>query len=291
MFPNFSPRALGIDLSFDESVQLARRFHYGGIDVSIAELQQIAAQQGGRAISEKMTGAGLHYGIWSMPVTYRADESVWRREVEQLPAQAELAKSLGADRTSVAISPADDERNPNENYQFHLDRLGPVVEILAANGIRFGLEWIGPKTLRDGMRYSFIHTMEDMLQLAADLGENVGLLVDIFHLFTSHTDVSAVRGLTNAQVVNVHVNDAVAGRSADEQMDLERELPAETGLTDVAGFLQALDAIGYDGPVTVEPFSQRISALAPADAAQAAADSLARSWQMAGLKWPVSADQ
>ena len=106
---------------------------------------------------------------------------------------------------------------------------------------------------------------------------------DIFHLFTSHTDVAAVRNLTNEQVVNVHVNDAIAGRSADEQIDNARTLPAETGLTDIAGFLQALDAIGYDGPVTVEPFSQRIRALAPADAAQAAANSLKRSWQLAGL--------
>ena len=284
MFPNFSPRALGIELSFDESVQLARRFHYGGIDVSIAELQQIAAQRGNSAISEQMASAGLRFGAWSMPVAYAAAEDAWRRELAELPAQAELAGSLGAARTSTPISPVSDERAWDENYRFHLERLGPIAEILAAHGIRFGLEWIGPKTLRDGARYSFIHTMEDMLQLAADLGQNVGLLVDIFHLFTSHTDVSAVRGLTNAQVVNVHVNDAVAGRSADEQMDLERALPAETGLTDVAGFLQALDAIGYDGPVTVEPFSRRVSTLAPADAAQAAADSLTRSWQLAGLK-------
>ena len=284
MFPNFSPRALGIELSFDESVKLARRFHYGGIDVSIAELQQIAAQRGISAISEQMASAGLRFGAWSMPVAYAAGEDSWRQALAELPAQAELAASLGADRTSTPVSPISDERAWDENYRFHLERLGPIAESLAAHGIRFGLEWIGPKTLRDGARYSFIHTMEDMLQLAADLGDNVGLLVDIFHLFTSHTDVSAVRGLTNAQVVNVHVNDAVAGRSADEQMDLERALPAETGLTDVAGFLQALDAIGYDGPVTVEPFSQRVRALAPAGAAQAAADSLALSWQLAGLQ-------
>ncbi|MDE0070150.1 MAG: sugar phosphate isomerase/epimerase [Caldilineaceae bacterium] len=284
MFPNFSPRALGIELSFDESVKLARRFHYGGIDVSIAELQQIAAQRGISAISEQMASAGLRFGAWSMPVAYAAGEDSWRQALSELPAQAQLAASLGADRTSTPVSPISDERAWDENYQFHLERLGPIAESLAAHGIRFGLEWIGPKTLRDGARYSFIHTMEDMLQLAADLGDNVGLLVDIFHLFTSHTDVSAVRGLTNAQVVNVHVNDAVAGRSADEQMDLERALPAETGLTDVAGFLQALDAIGYDGPVTVEPFSQRVRALAPAGAAQAAADSLALSWQLAGLQ-------
>lgn len=284
MFPNFSPRALGIELSFDESVKLAPRFHYGGIDVSIAELQQIAAQRSISAISEQMASAGLRFGAWSMPVAYAAGEDSWRQALAELPAQAELAASLGADRTSTPVSPISDERAWDENYRFHLERLGPIAESLAAHGIRFGLEWIGPKTLRDGARYSFIHTMEDMLQLAADLGDNVGLLVDIFHLFTSHTDVSAVRGLTNAQVVNVHVNDAVAGRSADEQMDLERALPAETGLTDVAGFLQALDAIGYDGPVTVEPFSQRVRALAPAGAAQAAADSLALSWQLAGLQ-------
>ena len=283
MFPNFSPRALGVNVPFSEAVQLAQRYGYGGLDVSITELQQIAAQRGNDAIGEEMARAGLQYGIWSMPVAYRSDEDTWRREVDELPAQAALAKSLGVVRTSTFIAPADDERPWDENYRFHLSRLRPIAEILAAHGIRFGLEWVGPKTLRDAKRYSFIHTMEGAMQLGADLGTGAGVLVDLFHLYTSHTDVSAVRGLTNAQVVNVHVNDAIAGRSVDEQLDDERTLPAETGLTDVGGFLQALDAIGYDGPVTVEPFSQRIRALTPAGAAEAAADSLARSWQLAGL--------
>ena len=284
MYPNLSPGALGINVPFSESVQLAHRFGYGGLDVSIAELQQIAAAQGADAIGEQMARAGLKFGVWSMPVAYRADEDSWQRGLAQLPAQAALAKSLGADRTSTFIAPADDDRPWEENYEFHVARLGPIAEILAAHGIRFGLEWVGPKTLRDASKFSFIHTMDGALQLAADLGAgDTGLLVDIFHLYTSHTEVSAVRNLTNAQVVNVHVNDAVAGRSADEQIDNERTLAAETGLTDIAGFLQALDAIDYDGPVTVEPFSQRIRALSPADAAQAAAESLERSWQLAGL--------
>ncbi len=283
MFPNLSPGAIGINVPFSEAVQLARRFRYGGLDVSIAELQRIAAEQGAGAINELMEDAGLQYGVWSMPVAYRDDEDNWRQGLAELPAQAALAKTLGADRTSTYIAPAHDDRSWDENYEFHLVRLRPIAEILAQHGIRFGLEWVGPKTLRDEKKYSFIHTMEGAQQLGADLESEVGLLVDIFHLFTSHTDVSAVRNLTNAQVVNVHVNDAVAGRSADEQIDFERTLPAETGLTDIAGFLQALDAIGYDGPVTVEPFSQRIRDLAPADAAQATAESLEKSWQLAGL--------
>jgi len=284
MFPNFSPGPLGINVPFNEAVQLAVRFGFGGLDVSIAELQQIAATQGVEAISEQMARNDLQFGIWTFPFPYRDDEDSWRQGLAELPARAELAKSLGAVRTSTYIAPADDDRDWEENYEFHLTRLRPVARILADHGIRFGLEWVGPKTLRDEKKYDFIHTMEGAQQLGADLGTGeVGLLVDIFHLYTSHTDVSEVRNLTNAQVVNVHVNDAVAGRTADEQIDFERTLPAETGLTDIAGFLQALDAIGYDGPVTVEPFNQRIRDLPPADAARETAESLQRSWQLAGL--------
>ena len=284
VFPNFSPGPLGINVPFNEAIQLALRFGYGGLDVSIVELQQIADSHGAASISDQRAAAGLQFGIWSMPFSYRAEEENWRQGLAELPAKAALAQSLGADRTSTFIAPAADDLPWEENYEFHVARLRPIAQILADHGVRFGLEWVGPKTLRDEKKYEFIHTMAGAQQLGTDLGiNNVGLLVDIFHLFTSHTDVAEVRNLSNAQVVNVHVNDAVAGRSADEQIDFERTLPAETGLTDIAGFLQALDAIGYDGPVTVEPFNQRIRDLAPADAARETAESLTKSWQLAGL--------
>lgn len=297
MYPNFSPGPLGIQASFDESVALARGYGYRGVDVSIVELQQMADSHGPERILGALAEAGLQFGVWGLPVNYRGDEAAWRQGLDALPGQAELAQRLGALRTTTFLIPCDDERPFDENFAFHVARLGPVAEILAAHNIRFGLEWVGPKTLRDSRKYPFLHTLEGALQLAQEIGTgnegtgnegtgNVGLLVDLFHLYTSHADVSAVRRLTNEQVVNVHVNDAIAGRGPDEQLDNERALPAETGVTDIGGFLQALDAIGYDGPVTVEPFSQRVRAMAPADAAQATAQSLRRSWELAGLDWP-----
>ena len=114
----------------------------------------------------------------------------------------------------------------------------------------------------------------------------VGLLVDIFHLYTSHADVAAVRDLPVKEVVNVHVNDAIAGRTPDQQIDNERALPGETGVCDIAGFMQALAAIGYDGPVTVEPFSQRVREMSPDDAVRATANSLRRAWAFAKLPFP-----
>ena len=94
-----------------------------------------------------MARNGLKFGIWSFPFAYRADEDSWRQGLADFPAQAELAKSLGADRTSTFIAPADDERPWEENYDFHLVRLRPVAQILADNGIRFGLEWVGTQNL------------------------------------------------------------------------------------------------------------------------------------------------
>ena len=46
-----------------------------------------------------------------------------------------------------------------------------------------------------------------------------------------------------------------------------RALPGETGVIDIAGFLQALRAIGYDGPVVPEPFKKELSDL-PSDEAR-----------------------
>jgi predicted xylose isomerase-like sugar epimerase len=45
----------------------------------------------------------------------------------------------------------------------------------------------------------------------------------------------------------------------DAQVDNVRALPGETGVIDIAGFLQTLQKIGYDGPVTPEPFAKELA--------------------------------
>ncbi|NUQ00153.1 MAG: sugar phosphate isomerase/epimerase, partial [Armatimonadetes bacterium] len=90
------------------------------------------------------------------------------------------------------------------------------------------------------------------------IGPNVGLLLDAWHWYTSGGDESQLAGLTNQDVVNVHVNDAPAGVDRDEQRDNVRLLPAASGVIDIATFMKHLDRMGYDGPVTVEPFNQEL---------------------------------
>ena len=195
-----------------------------------------------------------------------------------------IAQTLGCERTATWIMPSSDELEFQANFDFHVARLQPAAEILKDYGIRLGLEFVGPKTMRATRRYEFIYTLTGMLELGQAIGtDNVGLLLDAYHHYTSHGSLDEVRQLTNREVVIVHVNDAPAGVPVDEQLDNVRALPGETGVLDMTDFLHALQDIGYDGPVTPEPFSERLRALSPAAAAQEAGQAMRRIWQAAGL--------
>jgi sugar phosphate isomerase/epimerase len=71
-------------------------------------------------------------------------------------------------------------------------------------------------------------------------------------------------------IVTVHINDAPAGVALDEQIDQVRCLPLETRVIDLPGFMRKLAQLGYDGPVTTEPFNKPLNEIAAQDPAAAA---------------------
>lgn len=280
MYPNLNTGAIGVQATLPQAIDYAQRYGFGGIDFSITEAQALAREQGGSGyVKELFDAAGVKPGSFGFPVEFRKDDDAWEAGLAALPDQAQLAVELGCQRTATWLLPCDDERDFETNFQFHVRRLQPAARILADHGIRLGLEFIGPRTLRVSRTHRFIYTMEGMLALGAAMGTgNVGLLLDIWHLYTSYGLTRQVRELRKEDVVVVHVNDAPAGLDVDEQIDNRRALPGETGVLDLEGFMAALVAIGYDGPVTAEPFSQRVRELAPDDAVAETARALQSIW-------------
>jgi sugar phosphate isomerase/epimerase len=112
---------------------------------------------------------------------------------------------------------------------------------------------------------------------------NVGLLLDCWHWHTCLGSLADIRSLDPSDVVNVHVNDAPLGVDVIEQIDNIRTLPSETGVIDLVGFLKVLKEIGYEGPVSPEPFSQRVRDLPPDEAVKQTHDGLNTAWEQAGL--------
>ena len=286
MFKNLSPGAIGIrGLSLAESIELAKATGYKGVAFSIQEVSQLAGEHGIAYVQSLFTSADILPGHWSLPVKWNADEGAWQQGLETLPGLAALASELGCTRTSTWCPPASNDRAFDENWAWHVARFRPIAEILADHGCRLGIEFIGPKTSRDGFEHTFIYTLGGMMDLAAAIGTgNVGLLLDAWHLYTSGGSPEDLDQITAEDVVVVHVNDAPAGIPLDEQDDHVRSLPMETGVIDLPGFMVKLTALGYDGPVTPEPFSAHLNAIEdPIEAASLMAEHMDRMWQAAGL--------
>lgn len=280
MFKSLATGAIGVRADLARSAELAARFGFEGVHVSIEEIAGLGVERA----REVLAAAGVRPAAFWLPVDYRALEARFGEQLERLPDLARVAQAMGLTRTSTWVPSWHDTMDLDENYAFHRERLGGVARVLADYGIRLGLEFLGPKTLRDGHRFAFIHTIEGMLKLCQDLRTgNAGLSLDAFHWYTSGGTLADLATLSDADVVDVHVNDAAAGVPRDEQQDQVRALPGETGVIDLVGFLRVLQGIGYSGPVMVEPFSKRVNALPEEDAVRVTAEALDAVWKRAGL--------
>ncbi|MXX02779.1 MAG: sugar phosphate isomerase/epimerase [Gemmatimonadetes bacterium] len=283
MFKNLNPGMIGIHASLAEALDMAAQYGFDGVDVNLPDVAELVRETSAGEVRDLFARAGCRPGNWGLPIEWHGSERDQAVELARLRRYAGLARDIGALRTTAVVMPWSDERTFDENYAFHVERLKPVAEILGEHDCRFGLEFIGPETLRRGRKHAFIYTMGGMLALCRDLGPSVGLLLDLWHWYTSHGTWDDLAQLGNGDVVNVHVNDAPAGVPVDDQIDNQRCLPGETGVLDIARFLKALDAMGYDGPVTAEPFSARVNAKAPQDALRETSEAMHRAWASAGI--------
>ncbi len=284
MFKNLSTGAIGIRADMQEGLKLARSAGFEGLDLDIGEAGRLAQEHSVQFVKELWTEAGIKMGGWGFGVNWRGADADYYAGLAQLPARAVLAAELGCYRTTTVVGPASNDMTYQENWDFSVKRLRPVAEILKEYGHSLGLEFIGPATSRKAAKHLFAYSMDAMLGLAAAVGTgNVGLLFDTWHWYTCRATIDDVRKLSTADVVYVHINDAPAGIDADEQIDNIRCLPAETGVIPLTELMHILTDIGYEGPVTPEPFSQTVNAMEPMDAARATGASLDKVWASAGL--------
>jgi sugar phosphate isomerase/epimerase len=284
MFKNLSPGAIGIQANIQQTLELAKSTGFGGIDLNIEEAKALAQEHSVQYVADLWSEAGLAMGGWGLPVAWRESDAEYDDSLARLPELAKLAADLGCHRCTTVVRPWSDDLPFKENWDFHVKRLRPFAAILREYGHSLGMEFIGPRTSRAPHKYGFVYTMDGVRALAAAIGTgNVGLLLDTWHWYTCHATLDDLKQLSKDDVVYVHINDAPAGIAADDQIDNVRCLPAETGVIPLGEFMRILDDLGYDGPVTPEPFSQKVAEMAPMDAATATAESLDKVWQQAGL--------
>ncbi|MGQ9513924.1 MAG: sugar phosphate isomerase/epimerase family protein [Thermoproteota archaeon] len=282
MYFALSTGSLGIKVSLEREIELASNNGFKGLYLNMAEVAKIGVDK----VSAMLRAKNLLPAAWWLPLDLYGSQDAYEKSLSNLRKYADVAKKLGCLRTSTYILSFSDTLPFEKNYEFHVKRIKPAAEILSENGCLLGLEFLGPKTLRKGHRYEFIHTMSEMLRLCSSIGTgNVGLLLDSWHWYTSHCTVGEIESLSEGDVVDVHVNDAPKGVPIDEQIDNVRRMPGETGVIDIVGFLRALEKIGYGGPVMAEPFAEELGKMPDNEACRLTAESLRKIWSLAGLRF------
>jgi sugar phosphate isomerase/epimerase len=272
MFRNLAPSAVGISIGdFDELLALAKRHGFQGVDLPLSDPEFTAEPE---SFARKIEAAGMKWGGFGLPSEFRTDEGQFNNGLDVLKVVAPLAKRAGCDRCYTWIMPAHNELDFKANFEQHARRLGRVAEVLHANGIRFGIEFVGPKTLRRKFKHEFVCNIDGICRLADAAGHDTGVLLDSFHWYTSGAKPEDITRKLAGRIVYVHVNDARAGRGPDEQIDNERALPGDTGVIDMPAFLGALRQTGYDGPVAAEPFLHELTQLSADEAAGRVAASM-----------------
>jgi sugar phosphate isomerase/epimerase len=258
--------ALGIKASQTEAIDYAARYGFDVVDADGRYLSGLPQPESTRLL-DTMRAKNVGWATAGLPVEFRKDDAAFRESLKTLPAFAAALERAGVKRITTWISPASADLTYMENLRTHARRLREAAGILQDHGMRFGLEYVGPKTSWTTQRFPFVHTMAEMKELLAEIGRpNVGLVLDSWHWYTAGETKKDLLSLHPSQVVSVDLNDAPAGIPVDLQLDSKRELPAATGVIDAAGFLGALQTIGYDGPVRAEPFNDAVRKMAPGDA-------------------------
>ncbi|MGF1483411.1 MAG: sugar phosphate isomerase/epimerase family protein [Opitutales bacterium] len=268
MYLNFNAGVLKLgDVPFAQQCALAAANGFKGID--------LPAIQGGSAADIKEAGRiladhGLVGGAFPLPHNIDADEVNFEEAVGYLEVFGPRLVEAGWARTYNWVLNGSNARTQDAQMVWMAERLQQLTAAAAKAGIDYGFEFIGPKTLQSKFTHPFIDDLAGAKKLIEAAGGGVGILLDSFHWYCSGGTLETLRHeLEGIHITYVHVNDARADRTPQEQIDGERALPLETGVIDTPGMLKVLAEIGYEGPVTTEPFqptANRLSALEPAAA-------------------------
>jgi len=257
-----TPGSIGVTVKTQAELNdLAHRHRYEAVEPRGEELTAMSSDQLQATVAD-LKAKNLVWAAAGLPVDFRAGEETFRKGMAGLPRIAAGLERAGVTRVGTWLTPNSDTLTYRQHFDQTAGRLREIGTVLKDHGLRLGLEYVGTQRSLVSRRYPFVHTLAETRELIAAAGTgNLGLVLDTWHWWTAGDTTDEIRALANADVVSVDLNDAPAGIEKRDQRDNQRELPMATGEIDVAAFLAALQAIGYDGPVRPEPFNQAVNAM------------------------------
>ena len=177
--------SIGIRATQKEAIELAHRWGFDAVEarteylasLDVAALDVVAADLAAREMS---------FGWASLPVDFHRDEALFRRDLQRLPSIASRLRRAGVRLFSTSLAPCHDVWQFDFHFELHVRRLTLVADILEREGLRLGLEYLAPQTLRAESSQPFVHTAAQTADLLDAIGRrSLGIMLDSFHWYTA----------------------------------------------------------------------------------------------------------
>jgi sugar phosphate isomerase/epimerase len=247
-------------VKWPEFARLAAKVGFPGADVALAP----AMEAGASATRDLLAELKVKPAVLDFPVEFRKDDAAFEAGLPKLKQAAPFAAAIGCPRMVTYIM-SSSPIPKDELRRTYKARFTECARILAGSNVRLGLEFLGPLHIRKAFPHEFIWRMNEMLEFAKECGQNVGLLLDVWHWHHAGATTQDIVAAGRESIVHVHFNDA-PNLPPEQVRDNQRLLPGE-GVIDLVGFLRALQKIGYTDALSVEVFG-RLKDVPPEDAAK-----------------------
>jgi len=216
---------IGVKASFPESVDLAVKHGFEGVDPSTEYFSRLSDDELQKLIYD-LKSKNLKLGAAGLSVDFRKDEATFSEGLKKLPTVAGILERAGVTRVSTWIMPCSDELTYLQNFRRHASRLRECTAVLKDHGQRLGLEYVSPKTLWRSQRHPFVHTLSEIKELIVAIGTgNVGVQLDSWHWFNAEERGEELLTLHNEDIVTVDLNDAPAGFHSTSRWILRASCP------------------------------------------------------------------
>jgi sugar phosphate isomerase/epimerase len=275
-----TPGSIGVKVDQRQAIELAHYFGFESVEAYHRDLATLTDAEL-KDLREQMQGKHVTWAMAGLPVEFRRDEERFREGMKELPAACQALQRAGVTRLATWLSPMHESLTYLQNFKQTANRLREIAAVADGHGLRFGLEYVGTKSLRMRQTYQFVHTMAETKELITEIGKpNVGFVLDSWHWWTADETAADILTLTNRDIISCDLNDAPKGIPKLEQQDGSRDLPGATGEIDIKSFLEALLKIGYDGPIRAEPFNKAVNDMDDEGACATVAEAMRQAFEL-----------
>jgi len=259
--------SIGHVLSFPESCRLAEKYGFDAVNAD----RTYVREEGPLNAADVMQEHNIQPGAFAFSAAFNGcySDAEFERSLAHFEKDVAACQAAGFMCCVGYVQPSSDRLDYYEHFALLSQRLKRIKPFLEAYDVRLGLEFIGPTTMRVHRKFDFIHTMDGLRSLiaAASAQNCVGFKLDAFHWYTSGAGLLNIEKLSPEEVLYVEINDGLKGDYNRFTLpEFQRELPSATGTINLVGMLRKLDAMGFQGPVVVEPWNAPLREMRPEEA-------------------------